>query len=351
MEWIDLRSDTVTQPTPEMRQAMANATLGDDVYGEDPTVNRLQELAADRMGKEAALFVPSGTMGNLAAVLAHCTRGDEAILGTLSHTFLFEAGGISALGGVHSCQLPNQPDGTLDLDDIRTAVRSADAHQPTSRLLILENTHNRCGGAAISVEYTRRAANLAHEHGMAVHLDGARIFNAAAALGVPAAELAAPVDSVTFCLSKGLCAPVGSLLCGPQEFIQRAHRLRKQLGGGMRQAGVLAAAGIIAVETMSTRLAEDHEHARRLAAQLALIEGLHIDPESPKTNMVYASLDPAIAVDARQVSARLKEQGVLVGVVGARRFRLVTHYWITEAAVDQAAQAFGDVLQPQKVLH
>lgn len=351
MDIIDLRSDTVTQPTPEMRQAMANAELGDDVYGEDPTVNRLQELAADRMGKEAAIFVPSGTMGNLAAVLAHCGRGDEAVLGNQSHTFLFEAGGISALGGVHSHQLPNQPDGTLALDDLRAAVRPPDAHHPTSRLLILENTHNRCGGASISVEYTRLAANVAHNHGMYVHLDGARIFNAAAALGVSAADLADPVDSVTFCLSKGLCAPVGSVLCGSKEFIQRAHHVRKQLGGGMRQAGVLASAGIIALEKMSTRLVEDHEHARQLAAQLARIDGLHLDPESPKTNMVYASLDPTVALDARQVSAKLKEQGVLVGVVGARRFRLVTHYWITDEGVDRAAQAFAGVLQPQKAIH
>ncbi len=344
MEFIDLRSDTVTQPTPEMRQAMAAAELGDDVYGEDPTVNRLQVLAAEKLGKEAALFVPSGTMGNLAAVLAHCGRGDEAILGNLAHTFLFEAGGISALGGVHSHQLPNQPDGTLALEDIRSAIRSADAHFPTSRLLILENTHNRCGGAALSVDYTHRAASLAHASGLKVHLDGARILNASAALGVTAADLAAPVDSLTFCLSKGLCAPVGSLVCGSTEFIHRVHQMRKQLGGGMRQAGVLAAAGLIALEKMSCRLGEDHEHARQLAAKLAQIDGLVLDPETPKTNMLYASLDPNFPLDAHQVSALLKEQGVLVGVVGARRFRLVTHYWIDETAVRSAAQAFARTL-------
>jgi threonine aldolase len=247
---IDLRSDTVTHPTPAMREAMARAEVGDDVFGDDPTVNRLQEMAAERMGKEAGLFVPSGTMGNLAAVLSHCGRGDEVILGSKSHTFLYEAGGVSALGGVHSHQASNQPDGTLDLGEVRGAIRSEDDHFPVTRLICLENTHNRCGGVALTVEYTRAAGELAHEHGLALHLDGARIFNAAVALGVEAGDLAAPADSITFCLSKALSAPVGSVLCGSKDFIARARRARKQLGGGMRQAGVLAAAGIVALETM-----------------------------------------------------------------------------------------------------
>jgi threonine aldolase len=238
MDWIDLRSDTVTHPTEAMRQAMANAEVGDDVFGEDPTVNKLQLLAAEKVGKEAGLFVPSGTMGNLAAILAHCGRGDEVILGNKAHTFLYEAGGISALGGVHSCQLPNQPDGTLLLEDVQAAIRSNDAHQPISRLICLENTHNRCGAVALTVNYTHALGKLAHQRGLLLHLDGARIFNAAVAQGLTAKELAEPADSVTFCLSKGLCAPVGSVLCGSSEFIAKAHRIRKQLGGGMRQAGI-----------------------------------------------------------------------------------------------------------------
>ena len=265
MNNIDLRSDTVTQPTPEMREAMAKAVVGDDVYGEDPTVNKLQELAAKIMGKEAGLFIPSGTMGNLSAMLAHCQRGDEVILGNKSHTFLFEAGGISALGGVHSCQLPNQPDGSIKLDDIRNAIRSDDPHNPITRLIALENTHNRCGGTYQIPAYTREVCDFAHQHGLAVHLDGARIFNAAIACGVSVKEMVSHVDSVTFCLSKGLCAPVGSILCGSREFIRQAHRIRKQLGGGMRQAGILAAAGIVALEHMVDRLIEDHIHARKLA--------------------------------------------------------------------------------------
>ena len=342
---IDLRSDTVTLPTPAMRAAMAAAELGDDVYGEDPTVNRLQEMAAGMLGKEAALFVPSGTMGNLAAVLAHCGRGDEVILGQRAHTFLYEAGGIAALGGVHPHPLPNQPDGTLELEAIAAAIRPDDAHFPASRLLALESTHNRCGGVALTRAYTQQASELAHEHGLAVHMDGARIFNAAAALGEPVSALVAPVDSVTFCLSKGLCAPVGSLLCGSHEFIQRAHRLRKQLGGGMRQAGVLAAAGLIALEQIAPRLVEDHRRARELARLLEQVEGVQLVFGLPASNMVYVQLAEHLPLEASQFAGQLREQGVLVGVVGARRFRLVTHYWIDDAAVRQTAAAFLQVMQ------
>ena len=346
MEIIDLRSDTVTLPTPAMRQAMAQAPVGDDVYGEDPTINRLQAMAAAMLGKEAALFVPSGTMGNLASILAQCTRGDEVILGNQAHTFLFEAGGISALGGVHSCQLVNQPDGTLALDDIHRAIRADDAHQPITRLVSLENTHNRCGGVALTAEYTRAVGELCHQNGILLHLDGARLFNAAAALDVPASVLAAPADSVTFCLSKGLCAPVGSLICGSHDFIQRAHRIRKQLGGGMRQAGVLAAAGIVALESMPACLGEDHARARRLAQQLATIPGLQLDPGTPYTNMIFMSLkDDISGLDAQAVADQLLKKGVKVGAVGSRRFRLVTHYWIDDAAVDRAAAAFSEVLR------
>lgn len=345
MEIIDLRSDTVTQPTPAMREAMAAAQVGDDVYGDDPTVNRLQEMAAAMVGKEAGLFVASGTMGNLAAILAHCQRGDEAILGNKAHTFLFEAGGISALGGVHSCQIPNQPDGTLDLDDIRLAIRPDDPHDPITRLIALENTHNRCGGVSLTREYTRSVGKLAKEHGLVLHLDGARLFNAAAAQGVSTRDLAAPADSVTFCLSKALCAPVGSVLCGSREFIRRAHRVRKMLGGGMRQAGVLAAAGIVALETMVDRLPEDHARAVRLAGMLSAIPGIDIDPGSPYTNMVFCSLEDSVPLIASQVAQKLEKYGVKVGAVAERRFRLVTHYWIDDAGVERAAQAFSEVVQ------
>jgi threonine aldolase len=344
MNYIDLRSDTVTRPTPAMRQAMAEAEVGDDVYGEDPSVNRLQEMAAAMMGKKAALFIPSGTMGNLAAILAHCTRGDEVILGNKAHTFLFEAGGISALGGVHSCQIPNQPDGTLALEDIQAAIRPDDAHQPVTRLVSLENTHNRCGGVSLSAAYTRSVGELAHHNGLKLHLDGARIFNAAADQGVSARDLVEAVDSVTFCLSKGLCAPVGSLLCGSEEFIHRAHRIRKQLGGGMRQAGILAAAGIVALETMVERLAEDHQRAARLAEGLRSIPGLQTDPEKPYTNMVFLNLANSVPLNAQEVGQRLVERGIKIGVVGLQRFRLVTHYGIEDADIEQTIAAFGEVL-------
>ncbi|HEX2978804.1 MAG TPA: low-specificity L-threonine aldolase [Anaerolineaceae bacterium] len=342
MKSVDLRSDTVTLPSEKMRRAMAEAELGDDVYGEDPTINRLQEKAAARMGKEAGLYVPSGTMGNLIAVLTHCGRGDEAIMGNMGHTFIFEAGGSAALGGVHPYALQNQPDGTMDLNDIRHAIRSDDVHFPTSRLIILENTHNRCGGVPISVEYTRMVGQLAKDHGLALHLDGARIFNAAVALGVPAVELAAPADSVTFCLSKGLAAPVGSVLCGSAAFIKRAKRIRKQLGGGMRQAGVLAAAGIVALDEMTDRLAEDHQRARTLAKGLAQIRGL--DPAVPPTNMVFANLTDQVGMDAAQVAKRLAECGVKIGVVAERRFRMVVHYGIEDTDIQQTINAFAQVL-------
>ena len=342
---IDLRSDTVSQPTSEMRKAMAKAAVGDDVYGEDPSVNKLQAMAAEILGKEAGLFVPTGTMGNLASILAYCNRGDEIILGDVAHTFLYEAGGIAALGGVHPHTIPNQPDGTLAPEDILAAIRGDDAHLPPTRLITLENTHNRCGGAALTLAYTQQIGDLAKEHDLILHLDGARIFNAAASLDVSPAALVAPVDSVTFCLSKGLCAPVGSVICGSAEFIHKAHRIRKQLGGGMRQAGVLAAAGIVSLETIVPRLKEDHSRAQELASGLAAIPDVALDPGTPQTNMVYLTLGNAIPFDARELALLLKEKGILVGIVGTRRFRLVTHYWIDDDAVKKAVGAFQEVLQ------
>ena len=344
MKTIDIRSDTVTRPTPAMREAMAKADVGDDVYAEDPTVNRLQEIAAARTGKEAALYVPSGTMGNLASILAHCQRGDEVMLGDKSHTFLYEAGGISALGGIHSRQLTNQPDGSLLLSELEEGLRGPDSHFPPSRLISLENTHNRCGGTYQTPAYFRQVSEFARSHGLKLHLDGARIFNASVVQGVNVKEFTQHVDSLTFCLSKGLAAPVGSLICGTREFIQRVHRQRKVLGGGMRQAGILAAAGIVALETMVERLSEDHARARALAERLGKMRGLVIDMGGPATNMLFLSLAESVPMSAKEVAEKLKERGVLVGVVGARQFRLVTHYEITDAGVDQATAAFKEVV-------
>ncbi len=345
MEIVDLRSDTVTKPTPAMRAAMANAEVGDDVMGEDPTINRLQEMAAERLGMEAGIFVPSGTMGNLTAILTHCNRGDEAIMGKRGHTFLFEAGGMSALGGVMAATIPNQPDGSLALDDITDALRNVDdPHHPLSRLLILENTQNRCGGTVLTPEYTRQAVDLAHAHGLSVHIDGARIFNAAVALGVPVSQVVAGADSVTFCLSKGLCAPVGSVLCGSREFINRTVRIRKQLGGGMRQAGILAAAGIIALEQMVDRLAEDHRRACDLARGLAQVPGLKLTFGMPATNMVFVSLADDVPGNAWDLCLRLEPLGVLCHDVNQRAIRLVTHYWISDEGVQQTIRAFAAAL-------
>jgi threonine aldolase len=344
MPYIDLRSDTVTQPTPEMREAMAKAEVGDDVYGEDPTINHLQELAAEKMGKQAGLFVASGTMGNLIAVLSHCQRGDEVIVGKKNHVFVHEAGGMSALGGVHSCQLPNQPDGSLLLEDVAAAIRPDDLHEPVTRLVCLENTHNGCGGVYQTPEYTRQMAGWAHSRGLSVHLDGARIFNASIAQGMPVGQLAGPVDSVTFCLSKGLCAPVGSVLCGSQPFIAKARRLRKMLGGGMRQAGILAAAGLVALDMMVNRLGEDHVRAKKLAEGLRMVPGLQLDSGTPATNMVFLSLRPEVHCTSDELIEKLKERGVLIGATGERQYRLVTHYWIDDACVEEAIEAFRRVV-------
>ncbi len=345
--FIDLRSDTVTHPTQEMRTAMAQAELGDDVYGEDPTVNELEEISADIMEKEAAVFVPSGTMGNLAAILAHCGRGDEVILGDLSHTFLYEAGGVSALGGVHPRTVPNQEDGTIALDVISGAVREDNPHFPITRLICLENTHNRCGGAVLSVDYMSSIGEFAKQRGLKLHLDGARIFNAAVAQSVSAAELARPADSVTFCLSKALCAPVGSVLCGSEQFISKARRARKQLGGGMRQAGVIAAAGVIALQKMIDRLVEDHEKAQELALGLSQIEGVLVEKNPPPSNMIFLSITDALGLNASQLAQKLKENGVLVGVVDANSLRLVTHYWIHNDEISHVIGALKKAISGQ----
>jgi threonine aldolase len=348
MDIIDLRSDTVTQPTPHMRQAMAQAVVGDDVYGEDPTVNRLQELAAGMLGKETGLFVASGTMGNLIAVMTHCRRGEELILGNRSHIFVEEAGGFSVLGGVYANPLPNQTDGTLELEAIKEAIHDdTDPHHASTQLIALENTQNLCGGKVLSAAYTRAVGELALAQGLKLHLDGARIFNAAVAQGVDASELATPADSVQFCLSKGLCAPVGSMLCGTQEFINRARRIRKQLGGGMRQAGILAAAGIVALEEMVERLAEDHARARSLASCLAGIPGLVVDLEDLETNMVYFSLAEDIPLSTSELADKTASQGLLIDASERHRVRLVTHYWIDDQAIERAAELLKNIVTSQ----
>jgi len=348
---IDLRSDTVTRPTPAMRAAMAEAAVGDDVYGEDPTVNRLEAKVAEMLGKEAAVFVPSGTMGNLIAVLSHCGRGDEMILGDQAHIFMYEQGGSAAVGGVHPRTVPNRPDGTLDLQQVEDAIRGDNEHYPVTRLIALENTQNRCGGQALPVAYMDAAGELAHRHGLALHVDGARLWNAAVALGVTPVRLVQAADSVSVCFSKGLAAPVGSAVAGSAAFIRRARRMRKQVGGGMRQAGILAAAALVALDEMVDRLAEDHANARRLAEGLAALDGIGLAPETVQTNIVYFDVT-APGIDAAQLSGRLAARCVLINPTGARRLRAVTNYHISSedvaavvAAVESALQeaAVGDV--------
>jgi threonine aldolase len=344
MEFVDLRSDTVTKPTPEMREAMAEAEVGDDVYGDDPTVNRLEEIAAARMGKEAALFVPSGTMGNLIALLVHCQRGGEVIVGYQSHVYLNEAGGMSALGGIQPCPVPNQKNGTLALDDILASIRTEDVHHPITRLICLENTQNVCGGVPLTAEYTRQVGGIARAHNLALHIDGARIFNSAVAQNVPVKELVEPADSVMFCLSKGLVSPIGSMLVGSRKFIARARHIRKMLGGGMRQVGVIAAAGIISLEKMTGRLGDDHMRARNLAGGLRELKGIVLDEGTPHTNMVYFNLADHIPFDENVVVEKMLNHNVLVDWAGRRRFRLVTHYWVDDDGVTRAIQAFKKVL-------
>lgn len=345
MQFFDFRSDTTTHPTEKMRRAMANAEVGDDVYGEDPTVNALEQKAAAMLGKERGLYVTSGTMGNLLAVLAHCARGDEAIMGTQEHTFLHEAGGVSALGGVVIHTIPNQADGTLALTDLENALRNPeDVHEPISKLVIIENTQNFCGGVPIGLEYTESVAAFARKHGLLLHLDGARIFNAAVALGLPASKLVAPVDSITFCLSKGLCAPVGSVLCGDAAFVGKARRLRKMLGGGMRQAGIIAAAGIVALDEMVDRLAEDHHRAAVLGDGLRSMAKVHLTKNSPQTNMVFFKLDESVELSVSQFLDAMKQEGVLLMDSGPAEYRMVTHNDITDKAIEVALDAFKKVL-------
>ena len=340
---IDLRSDTMTKPTDAMRRAMAEAQVGDDVFGEDPTINRLEEMAAERLGKEAALFVSSGTMGNLVSQLAHCGRGDEIILGSHAHTFFYEQGGSAAVGSIHPRTVPNQPDGKLALEDIEMAIRGDNIHFPRTRLILLENTHNICNGCPLDIDYMRAVGEIARRHKLKIHVDGARFFNAAVALGVEPKALAADADSVSFCLSKGLAAPVGSVVCGTQDFIDKARRARKVLGGGMRQAGILAAAGIISLNEMVRRLAEDHANAKKLAVGLAETPGLSIDPDRIHTNIIFFEVTHA-DMKPEQFVQQIETEGVRMLPVGGQKVRAVTHYHITSADIDRALGVISKVM-------
>ncbi len=340
---IDLRSDTVTQPTPAMRAAMLAAPLGDDVFGDDPTVNALQEKIAALLGFEAALFVPTGTQSNFCAILSHCQRGDEYIVGQMAHAYRWEGGGAAVFGSVQPQPLNHQPDGTLSLEDIEAAIKPDDAHFARTRMLALENTW---GGVVLPFEYVKQATTLAHSRGLTRHLDGARLFNAAVAQAGAnrtdqfheARQIAQCFDSVSVCFSKGLGAPVGSALCGSREFIARAHRIRKMAGGGMRQAGVLAAAALYALDHNVARLADDHALARRLANGLAGINGLQV--EAPQTNIVFVDLEGSAKARSAELIPYLKSRGVLA--TGLYRLRFVTHLDVNAAGIDKAVEAIQD---------
>jgi len=344
MKKIDLRSDTVTHPSPAMKKAMMNAELGDDVFQDDPTVNNLEKTAAALFGKESALLVPSGTMANLVSVLAHCERGEEVILGNKCHTFIYEAGGIAEFGGVHPHTLINQPDGTIDLDDIRHAIRPDDVHFPHTKLIALENTHNKCNGTPVSVEYIKLVSDIAQENDLKLHIDGARIFNASVALGKSVQQLNKYADSVSFCMSKGLSAPVGSVIIGDSMFIQKARRIRKALGGGMRQAGVLAAAGLVALGEMIPQIKLDHENARILADGISQIDGLDIDPRNVKTNIVYFGL-ASNKMTTSDLVQKMEDRGIRFLALGPNQFRMVTHYGIERKDISTTLDVMAHLLK------
>ncbi|TNJ23582.1 low-specificity L-threonine aldolase [Aeromonas sobria] len=336
MRYIDLRSDTVTQPTDAMRQVMLHAEVGDDVYGEDPGVNALEAHGARLLGKQAALFVPSGTMSNLLAVMSHCQRGEGAILGSAAHIYRYEAQGCAVLGSVALQPLPMQRDGTLAFDDIKAALAPDDAHFVQTRLICLENTHN---GKVLPLSYLQEMGAFVAERGLKLHLDGARLFNAAVASETPVEVIAAPFDSISICLSKGLGAPVGSLLVGSHDFIARARRLRKMLGGGMRQAGILAQAGLFALEQHVTRLADDHRRAKRLAEGLAALPGIELDLSLVQSNMVFLRLREG---ESAPLLAFMKERGILFSGYG--ELRLVTHLQINDDDIEEVIDAFTEYL-------
>ena len=343
MDKIDLRSDTVTHPTQSMRDAMQIASVGDDVLEEDPTIIKLEKQSALLFKKEAALYVPSGTMGNLISFLVHCPRGTEAILGDKSHTFIYEAGGISAFGGIHSHQLKNNDDGMIDIKLIKKAFRKENVHFPRTSLISLENTHNMCFGSPIDSEYFSAVSNIAKENNVKLHVDGARIFNASIALDKEVSQLVKDVDSVTFCLSKGLAAPVGSVVCGTEEFIFEARRIRKALGGGMRQAGIIAAAGLVSLDEMISQLKVDHYHAKLLADGINQINHLETDVEKVKSNIIYFEINPE-KLSGQDLVKRMAEFNVHFFEVKPNRFRLVTHWGISESNVDYVIKKLEKIL-------
>jgi threonine aldolase len=341
---IDLRSDTVTRPTPAMRRAMAEAEVGDDVLGEDPTVNELQRRTAELLGKEAALFVPSGTMANQIAVGVHAGPGEELICGPTAHVYVWEGGGIARLWGVTARTIGGD-DGLLSVADLQGAIRPDDAHYARTRLVCLENTHNRAGGRVYPIEQVARIASWAHAHGLALHLDGARLMNAVVASGVPAHEWGRHFDTVSISFSKGLGAPVGSALAGPADLIRRAHRLRKVLGGGMRQAGILAAAALHGLDHHIARLADDHAHAQVLARAVEETDGLRLESGPVETNLVWIAVEPRLGT-AADIAARLRAQGVLVSALGPQVLRACTHLDVSRQDVEIAAEALRRVAVP-----
>ena len=339
MKVIDLRSDTVTLPSPKIRQAIFDAQLGDDVFQEDKNVNLLEEKSAGISGKEAALLVPSGTMGNLISFLVHCPRGTEAILGDKSHTFIYEAGGISAFGGIHSHQLKNDDNGLISFNNIKEAIRSDNVHFPKTSLISLENTHNKCFGAPLKKKYIQDVVDIARENDLKVHIDGARIFNATVALDISLSDLVQNVDSITFCLSKGLSCPIGSVICGSQKFIYHARRIRKALGGGMRQAGIIAAAGLEALQSMEDQIRIDHQNAKLLADSLRSIKNISLDIDKVHTNIVYFKLSSDI-MNAKDFLKVMEESGVLFFESLSNQYRLVTHSGISESDIYDAVKIF-----------
>lgn len=344
MQTIDLRSDTVTHPTPKMREAMANAPVGDDVYGEDPTINHLERMAADMLGKEAGLFVSSGTQGNLVSIFAQAARGDEIITADKCHIFLSEGGGPAALGGVSVRTLPVQDDGIIPVSVIENAIRGDDPHYPRTSLVSLENTQWGVGGQPLPVAYIDQVGELCQKHDLKLHIDGARIFNAAVAVNEDVARIVEPADTVSFCLSKGLCAPVGSVIVGSEDFIHEARRLRKTMGGGMRQAGIIAAAGIIALEEMTARLAEDHATACQLAEGFATIPYINVDPSRTTTNFVIWELAPDAPVSPSELIENLAKDNIIARLPRGGKWRFVTHYWITPERVDFVVDRMRSIL-------
>lgn len=343
MQVIDLRSDTVTLPSKEIKQAIFDAELGDDVFQEDKNVNLLEKQAANLSGKESALLVPSGTMGNLISFLVHCPRGTEAILGNKSHTFIYEAGGISAFGGIHSHQLQNSDDGLMDLAEIKQAIRLDNVHFPQTSLISLENTHNMCFGSPISKDYIDEVSNIAKENKLKLHVDGARIFNATTVLNISLKDMIDNVDSITFCLSKGLACPIGSIICGSKEFIHSARRMRKVLGGGMRQAGIIAAAGLIAINQLESQIQDDHLNAQLLSDGINNINGLNVDCDKVKTNIIYFELKSK-TISSTELLTKMKNSGILFFEVSPNKYRLVTHYGITKSDIKYTLSSFQKVL-------